>query len=74
MIWVQHVARTGDENAYKIWVGKTETARKTWCRRVNNIKMSVRELGWEGVGWVHLAQDRNHMYAAVSAALILPLS
>jgi hypothetical protein len=62
-----------DENADKILVGNTETARKTWCRRVN-IKMGARELGWEGVGWVHLAQDRNHMYAVVSAAMILPLS
>lgn len=24
----------------------------------NNIRMDCRELGWEGVSWVHLAQDR----------------
>jgi hypothetical protein len=24
----------------------------------NNIKMDLREIGWEGVYWMHLAQDQ----------------
>jgi hypothetical protein len=25
----------------------------------DNIRMDHREIGWEGVDWVHLAQDRD---------------
>jgi len=25
----------------------------------DNIRMNLREVGWEGVDWMHLAQDRN---------------
>jgi hypothetical protein len=24
----------------------------------NNIKMYLKEIGWEGVGWIHEARDR----------------
>jgi hypothetical protein len=27
--------------------------------------MDLKEIGWEGVGCIHLAQDRNHWWAAV---------
>jgi hypothetical protein len=26
---------------------------------VNNIRMDLREIGWEDVDWMHLAQDRD---------------
>jgi hypothetical protein len=26
----------------------------------DNIRMDVREIGWEGVDWIFLAQDRDH--------------
>jgi hypothetical protein len=26
---------------------------------VNNIKMDLREIGWGGMDWIHLAQDRD---------------
>jgi hypothetical protein len=26
---------------------------------VNNIKMDLREIGWDGVDWIDLAQDRD---------------
>jgi hypothetical protein len=25
----------------------------------NNIRMDLREIGWEGVDWIHLGKDRN---------------
>jgi hypothetical protein len=25
----------------------------------NNIKMDPKETGWENVGWIHLAEDRD---------------
>jgi hypothetical protein len=39
-------------------VGKTEGKRslgRSRLRRENNIKMDLRELGWKGVDWMHLA-------------------
>jgi hypothetical protein len=28
-------------------------------KRVDNIKMDLREVGWDGVDWIDLAQDRD---------------
>jgi hypothetical protein len=39
-------------NAYKIF-GKR---RCTWEK---NTKIDLREIGWEGVDWIQLAQDRD---------------
>jgi hypothetical protein len=30
--------------------------RRRW---EDNIRMDLREMGWEGVDWIHLAQDRH---------------
>jgi hypothetical protein len=49
-------------NAYRILVGKPEgkiplgRPRRRW---VDNIKMYLREIGWDGVDWIELAQDRD---------------
>jgi len=48
-------------NAYKILVGKPEGRRpleKTKRRWEDNMRMDLRETGWEGVNEMHLAQDR----------------
>jgi hypothetical protein len=29
------------------------------CRWVDNIKMDLREIGWGGMDWVYLAEDRR---------------
>jgi hypothetical protein len=29
------------------------------CRWLDNIRVDLRELGWEGVDWIHVAHDRN---------------
>jgi hypothetical protein len=45
-------------NAYKIVVGKPERKRslgKPRRRWEDNIRMDLREIGWEGVDWIHLA-------------------
>jgi hypothetical protein len=34
--------------------------------------MDVRETGWEGVDWIHLAQDRNQWWALVNTVMNLP--
>jgi hypothetical protein len=46
-------------NAYRVLVGKPEGKRQlgrprpTW---VDNIKMDLGEIGWDGVDWIDLAQ------------------
>jgi hypothetical protein len=32
----------------------------------DNIRMYLREIGWEGVYWIHLAQDRDRWRAVVN--------
>jgi hypothetical protein len=50
-------------NAYRILVGKPEGKRplgRPRRRWVDNIKMCLREIGWDGMDWIDLAQDRDH--------------
>ena len=43
--------------------------RRTW---ENNIKMDLREVGWEGgLDWIDLAEDRDRWRALVNAAMNL---
>jgi hypothetical protein len=35
------------------------------CRWVDNIKIDLREIGWDGMGWIDLAQDRDQWRALV---------
>jgi hypothetical protein len=48
-------------NAYRILVGKPEGKRplgRPRRRWVNNIKMDLGGIGWDGRNWIKLAQDR----------------
>jgi hypothetical protein len=33
---------------------------------VDNIKVDLREIGWDGMDWIDLAQDRDHWRALVN--------
>jgi hypothetical protein len=49
-------------NAYRILVGKPEGKRplgRQRCRWLDNIKTDLREIGWDNMDWIHLAQDRG---------------
>jgi hypothetical protein len=49
-------------NAYRILVEKSEGKRPLGRPRngwEDNIKMALREIGWSGVAWIDLAQDRD---------------
>jgi hypothetical protein len=75
MRWVGHVARMGENrNAYRILEGMPEGKRRLGRPRrrwVNNIKMDLREIGWDGVDWIDMAQDRDQWRALVSTVLNL---
>jgi hypothetical protein len=61
-------------NAYRILVGKPEGKRPLGRRRrrwVDNIKMYLREIGWDGGDWIDLAQDRDQWRALVNAVMNL---
>jgi hypothetical protein len=42
--------------------------RRTWR---NNIRMDLREIGWEGVDWMHLAQDKDQWRVVVNTVMNL---
>jgi hypothetical protein len=50
-------------NAYRILVGKPPLGRP-WRRWVDNIKMDLREIGWDG-----MAQDRDQWRALVNTVM-----
>jgi hypothetical protein len=66
------IARHGP--AYRILVGKPEgnkplgRLRRRW---VDNIKMDFQEIGWDGMDWIDLAQDRDQWRALVNKVMNL---
>jgi hypothetical protein len=37
----------------------------------DNIRMDLKEIGWESVEWIHLAQDRDWWWALVNMVMNL---
>jgi hypothetical protein len=58
-------------NAYRILVGKPGRKRPLGRPRVDNIKMDLREIGWDGMDWIDLAQDRDQRRALVNTIMNL---
>jgi hypothetical protein len=75
MRWAGHVAHMGEgRNVYRVLVGKPEGKRplkRPRRRWEDGIKMDLREIGWGGVEWIHLAQDRSLWRAVVNAVMNL---
>jgi hypothetical protein len=49
-------------NAYRILVGKPEGKRplgRPRRRWVDNIEIDRKEIGWDGMDWIHLNQDKG---------------
>jgi hypothetical protein len=69
------VARTGaKKNAYRILVGKPDGKRplgRPRRRWVDNIKIDLGEIGWDGMDWIYLAQDRDQWRALVNTVMNL---
>jgi hypothetical protein len=75
MRWAWHVPQMRTKrNAYRIVVLKPEEKRplgRSRFRWVDNIKMDLREIGWGGMDWIDLAQDRDQWRALVYTVMNL---
>jgi hypothetical protein len=61
-------------NAYRILVGKPERKRplgRPRRRWEDNIIIDLREIGWGGVDWIDLAQDKGQWRALVNTVINL---
>jgi hypothetical protein len=61
-------------NAYTILVGKPEGKRplgRPRRRWEDNIRMDLREIRWDGMDWIDLAQDRDQWKALVNVVMNL---
>jgi hypothetical protein len=64
----KYLGMTITNEKYRILVGKPEGKRQLGRPRhrwVDNIKMHLREIGWDGVDWIDMAQDRDQWRALV---------
>jgi hypothetical protein len=61
MRWAGNVANTREgRNMYRVLMGKPERKRPLERPRRRwevGLKINLREIGWRGVEWIHLAQD-----------------
>jgi hypothetical protein len=71
----EHAERTEKKsNACRILAGKPERKiplRRRRCRWADNIKVDLRIIGWGGMDWIDLAEDRDQRRAVVYTALKL---
>jgi hypothetical protein len=68
-IWSENL-----KGSYYLGLGKPEgkkTLGRTRRRWVDNIKMDLKEIGWDGRDWIELAQDRDQWRALVNTVLNL---
>jgi hypothetical protein len=61
-------------NAYRVFVAKQKGKRPLGRRRrrcVDSITMDLREIGWDGVDWIDVAQDRDQWRVLVNTIMNL---
>jgi hypothetical protein len=72
MRWAGHVARVGEmRNAYNSFVGNPEGKRPLGKPRYRweDIRISFRVIGCEGVDWMHLVLGRDQWRAVAYAVM-----
>jgi hypothetical protein len=63
-------------NAVRLLVGKPQDKRplgRPRCGWMVNIKMGLGEIGWGGMDWIVLAQDKDKWRALVTAVMNLQI-
>jgi hypothetical protein len=74
MRWAVHVARMGRRGMHIgfWWESRKERPlgrpRRRW---EDNIRMDLREIGWGGMDWIDLAQDRDQWRALLNTVMNL---
>jgi hypothetical protein len=53
---------------------RKDASPETWEIWEDNIKMDLRERGWEVVGWMCLDEDRVQLWSVVNTVMKLPVS
>jgi len=75
MRWAGRVARMGEKRGvYRVLVEKSEGKRplgRPRHRWEDNIRMDLQEVGYGGMDWIDLAQDRDRWRALVNAVMNL---
>ena len=75
MRWAGHVTRMGERRGeYRVLVGKPEGKRplgRPSHRWEDNIKMDLQEVGYGGMDWIGLAENRDSWWALVNAVMNL---
>jgi hypothetical protein len=74
MRWAGNVARIRENKACRILVGKPEGKRplgRPRRRWEDNSKMDLTEIGWDGMDWIDVAQDRDQWRALVNTVMNL---
>ena len=73
MGWAGHVTRMGERRGvYRVLVRKPEKKRplgRPSLRWEDNIEMDFQEVGFGGMDWIELAQDRDRWRALVNAVM-----
>ena len=62
----------GGRGVYRVLVGKSEGKKpfgRLRCRWEDNIKMDLQEVGYWGMDWIELAQDRDRWRTLVNAVM-----
>jgi DNA topoisomerase IB len=63
MRWTGNVERKGRRGTFiyaiSMKTGMKETTRKKRRTWLNNIELNLREIGWGGIDWIDLHQDRT---------------
>jgi hypothetical protein len=74
MRWAGHVTRMGRRGTNRILVGKPERKRplgRPRRRWEDDIRMDLREIGWGGMDWIDVAQNRDQWRALVNTVMNL---
>jgi hypothetical protein len=53
------------------WEGQKKGDRWEDRMWVDNFKMDLREIGWDGMNWIDMAEDRDQWRALVNAVMNL---